>query len=39
MLLTDPLKAGLEHERYVTSLINRIYEAAQEAKDFLTSFV
>ncbi|MCI9314118.1 MAG: ferritin [Lachnospiraceae bacterium] len=32
--LTDPLKAGLEHERYVTSLINRIYEAAQEAKDF-----
>ncbi len=34
--LMDPLKAGLEHERYVTSLINNIYEAAQEAKDFRT---
>ena len=24
----DPLVAGLEHEQYVTSLINNIYEAA-----------
>ena len=35
--LMDPLKAGLEHEQYVTSLINTIYEAAQEAKDFRTT--
>ncbi len=35
--LMDPLKAGLEHERYVTSLINNIYAAAQEAKDFRTT--
>lgn len=35
--LMDPLKVGLEHERYVTSLINTIYEAAQEAKDFRTT--
>ena len=35
--LTDPLKAGLEHERYVTSLINTIYEAAHEDKDFRTT--
>ena len=35
--LMDPLAAGLEHERYVTSLINTIYEAAQEAKDFRTT--
>lgn len=32
----DPLKDGLEHEKYVTSLINNIYDAAQEAKDFRT---
>ncbi len=32
----DPLKAGLEHERYVTSLITAIYEAASEAKDYKT---
>ena len=32
----DPLKAGLEHEKYVTSLINNIYEAAHEVKDFRT---
>lgn len=25
------------HERYVTSLINTIYDAAQEAKDFRTT--
>ena len=34
--LIDPLKAGLEHEQYVTSLINDIYSAAQEVKDFRT---
>jgi ferritin len=32
----DPLKAGLEHEMYVTSLINNIYAAAYEVKDFRT---
>lgn len=32
----DVLKAGLEHEEYVTSLINDIYAAAYEAKDFRT---
>ncbi|HIU03392.1 MAG TPA: ferritin [Candidatus Onthocola gallistercoris] len=32
----DPLKAGLEHERYVTSLINNIYAAAYDVKDFRT---
>jgi ferritin len=31
-----PLKAGLAHEKYVTSLINTIYAAAYEAKDFRT---
>ncbi len=30
------LKHGLEHELYVTSLINDIYAAAHEAKDFRT---
>jgi len=30
------LKAGLEHEQYVTSLINDIYAAAYEVKDFRT---
>lgn len=37
--LTDnmaPLKAGLEHEKYVTSLIDTIYAAAFEGKDFRT---
>ena len=37
--LTDhmaPLKAGLEHEQYVTSLINTIYAAAFDVKDFRT---
>ena len=28
------LKAGLKHEKYVTSLINDIYAAAYEVKDF-----
>ncbi len=32
----DPLVAGLEHEQYVTSLINNIYEAAFDVKDFRT---
>ncbi len=35
-VLMDPLKAGLEHEQYVTSLINDIYGAAYEVKDFRT---
>lgn len=32
----DVLKAGLEHEIYVTSLINDIYDAAYTKKDFRT---
>ena len=31
-----PLKAGLEHEQYVTSLIHDIYDAAYTIKDFRT---
>ena len=34
--LMDPLKAGFEHEQYVTSLINDIYAAAYEVRDFRT---
>ena len=34
--LIDPLKFGLEHEQYVTSLINNIYAEAYENKDFRT---
>lgn len=34
--LMDPLTAALEHEQYVTSLINNIYAAAQTANDFRT---
>lgn len=37
--LTDnmaPLKAALQHEKYVTSLINDIYSAANDVKDFRT---
>ena len=30
----DPLNIALGHERYVTSLINTIYEAALETKDY-----
>ena len=30
----EVLQAGLEHEKYVTSLINDIYAAAYEVKDF-----
>ena len=32
----DVLKTGLEHEEYVTSLINDIYAAAYNVKDFRT---
>lgn len=32
----DPLNAGLEHERYVTSLIATIYGVAFETRDFKT---
>ena len=37
-LLTDMavLEAGLEHEKYVTSLINGIYGAAYDVRDFRT---
>ena len=31
-----PLKAGMEHEKYVTSLINACYAAAFEVHDFRT---
>ncbi len=34
--LEDPLKEGLAHEQYVTSLINKIYKAAVEVDDFRT---
>ena len=32
----EPLEAGLEHEQLVTSLINAIYAAADEVKDYRT---
>ena len=32
-----PLQAALEHEQYVTELINNIYRAAVEVKDFRTT--
>jgi len=32
--LMDPLQFGFEHEQYVTSLINDIYAAAYDVKDF-----
>ena len=32
----DVLKAGLAHEEYVTSLINDIYAAAYDVRDFRT---
>ena len=35
--LMDPLTAGLEHEKYVTSLINNIYAAAVEVNDYRTT--
>ena len=31
-----PLKAALEHERYVTALINNIYGAAYDVRDYRT---
>lgn len=34
--ITAPLKAGYEHEQYVTSLINNIYAEAFALKDFKT---
>lgn len=34
--LSDPLEAGFEHEKYVTSLINAIYAEAFAQKDFKT---
>ena len=34
--IMDPLKAGLEHEQYVTALIHTIYDAAFSVKDFRT---
>ncbi len=34
--IMDPLKFGLEHEQYVTSLIHDIYAAAYDVKDFRT---
>lgn len=34
--LEDPLKFALEHERYVTDLINTIYGAAYEIHDYRT---
>ena len=34
--LIGPLKAALGHEQYVTGLINAIYAAAIEAKDYRT---
>lgn len=34
--LMDPLTAALEHEKYVTSLINDIYDAAAAARDHRT---
>lgn len=32
----EPLEAGLEHEKYVTSLINDIYAAADKVNDYRT---
>lgn len=34
--IIDPLKIGLAHEQYVTSLINGIYAAAKDVNDFRT---
>ena len=33
---TEPLEAALEHEKYVTSLINNIYHEAHQDKDYRT---
>ncbi len=34
--VAEPVKAGLEHEKYVSGLIDAIYAAALDAKDFRT---
>lgn len=34
--IIEPLEAALEHEKYVTSLINDIYSAAHDVKDYRT---
>lgn len=34
--ILDPLEVAAEHERYVTELINTIYHACHEAKDYRT---
>ncbi len=34
--IKKPLEYGLEHERYVTSLIHKIYDEAYSVKDFRT---
>ena len=34
--LMDPLKAGLKHEEYVTSLIHALYAASQKGNDYRT---
>lgn len=34
--LEDPLKLSLEHEQYVTTLINKIYKAASKVDDYRT---
>jgi len=34
--ILEPLEAAAEHERYVTALINEIYHACHEAKDYRT---
>ena len=33
---TDPLHAALEHEKYITALINTLYFEAEGAKDYRT---
>ena len=35
-LLMEPLKAGLKHEEYVTSLIHALYAASQKVNDYRT---
>ena len=34
--LDDPLKAALKHEQFITGCINKIYAAADKAKDYRT---
>ncbi len=35
--LTEPLKAALDHEKYITGQINAIYGVASEANDYRTT--